>query len=200
MTAWKSKVEDRFVSGGEPTGDHFRVQRGQEGALVVVAGAVGVVGERGLLGQRGQPGQQCGGRVAQQQVVDVGDPPGPGQFQRQQAQQPAGGGHDPGAGVAGAADQGGQVQGDQVGHQQQQPGPVGVEPLGLGGEVQRCGSGQPGVAARGRRRGAGVGVGGAQQPPESLLGEDLAHAGAVERCALGAQARGDLVGRQPVAA
>ena len=89
------QVEDRFLAGGQPTGDHRCVQGGEERALVLVAGAVGVVGQRGLLRQRGQRGEQRGGRVAQQQVIDVGHPPGPGQFQRQQAQQPAGGGHDP---------------------------------------------------------------------------------------------------------
>jgi hypothetical protein len=135
------QVEDRFLAGGQPTGDHRCVQGGEERALVLVAGAVGVVGQRGLLRQRGQRGEQRGGRVAQQQVIDVGDPPGPGQFQRQQRQQPTGGGHDPGAGVARRADQGGQVEGDQVGHQQQQPRPVGVEPLWAGGEVQRGGPG-----------------------------------------------------------
>ena len=122
------QVEDRLVGGGQPAGDHLGVQGGEEGALVVVAGAVGVVGERALLGQRGQPGQQRGGRVGQQQVIDVGDPPGAGEFQRQQGQQPAGGGHDPGAGVAGRVDQGGQVEGDQVGDQQQQPGLGRVHP------------------------------------------------------------------------
>jgi len=43
------QVEDCLVGGGEPAGDHLGVEGGEEGALVVVAGAVGVVGERGLL-------------------------------------------------------------------------------------------------------------------------------------------------------
>jgi hypothetical protein len=60
------QVEDRFLAGGEPGRDHLGVQGGEEGALVVVAGAVGVVGERALLGQCGQPGQQRRGGVGQQ--------------------------------------------------------------------------------------------------------------------------------------
>ncbi len=194
------QVEDRLVAGGEPAGDHLLVQRGQEGALVVVAGAVGVVGECGLLRQRGQPGQQRGGRVGQQQVIDVGDAPGPGQFQGQQAQQPAGGGHHPGAGVAGRLDQGGQIQGDQVGYQQQQPGLGRVHPGRPGGEVQDRGAGQPGVAAGRSRRGGGLLGRVAQQPPEPFLGEDFPDAGAVERGGFGGQLRGDLVGRQALAA
>jgi hypothetical protein len=45
-------------------------------------------------------------------------------LERQQGQQPADRGDDPGAGVAGLADQGGQGQGHQVGDGQQQPGPL----------------------------------------------------------------------------
>ena len=130
------QVEDRFIAGGEPVGNHLGVQGGEGAVLVVVAGAIGVVGERGLLRQGGQPGQQRCGGVGQQQVIDVGDPPGPGQFQCQQRQQPGGGGYDAGAGVAGLADQGGQVEGDQVGYQQQQSGLAGVAPVRPGGEVQ----------------------------------------------------------------
>jgi len=116
------EVDDRLGVGGEPAADHRGIQRRQEAALVVVAGAVGVVGERGLLGQHRQPGEQGGGRTAQEQVVDVGDLPGAGQLQRQQRQRPRHGGHHPGPGVAGGAlDQPGQVEGDQVGHEQQQP-------------------------------------------------------------------------------
>jgi hypothetical protein len=99
------QVEDRVFGGGQPGVDHLLVEGGQKPALVVVAGAVGVVGERGLLRQGGQPGEQGGGRVGQQQVIDVGDPPGAGQLERQQRQQPRGRGHHPGAGVAGLAHQ-----------------------------------------------------------------------------------------------
>jgi hypothetical protein len=38
----------------------------------------------------------------------------------------------------------------------------------------------------------------AQQPPEPLLGPDLAHAGSVQRRALHGQPRGDLIGGQPL--
>ncbi len=38
--------------------------------------------------QRRHPGEQGGGRVIEQ-VIDVGDPPGAGELERQQGQQPA---------------------------------------------------------------------------------------------------------------
>ena len=106
-----------------------------------------------LLGQRGQPGEQRRGGVGQQQVIDVGDPPGAGELERQQRQQPAGRGHDSGAGVAGLVDQGGQVEGDQVGHHQQQPGLGRVDPrAGQAAKSSSGGAGQSGVAAGGGRR------------------------------------------------
>ena len=40
---------------------------------------------------------------------------------------------------------------------------------------------QPGPAPGGGRCGTGLGLGVAQQPPETFFGEDLGHAGAVER-------------------
>src|SRR6266704_613273 len=106
------QVEDGLLGGGQPGRDHGGVQAGEEGALVVVAGAVGVLGQGRLLRQGGQPGQQ-----------------------------PTGGGNHAVAGVAGLFGQGGQVQGDQVGDGQQQPGHAGVHPRRPGGEVERGGPG-----------------------------------------------------------
>ena len=113
------QVEDRVGGGGEPGVDHLRVQGGQEAALVVVAGAVGVVGQGGLLRQGGQTSEQRCGGVGQQQVVDVGDPAGAGQLQRQQRQQPRRGGHHPGARIAGPFHQVGQAELDQIRYEQQ---------------------------------------------------------------------------------
>ena len=93
-------------------------------------------------------------------------------------------------------DQGGQVQGDQVGDGQQQPGQPGLGAGGDGGEVDDGGPGQLGVPAGGGGAGAGLGRGAAQQPAEPLLGEDLPDPGAVERGALGAQPGADLMHRQ----
>jgi hypothetical protein len=62
-----------------------------------------------FFGSTKQPGEQGGGGVGEQ-VINVGDPPGAGELQRQQGQQPADIGDDTGAGVAGGPDQGGQVQ------------------------------------------------------------------------------------------
>ena len=162
---------------------------------MVVGEPVGVVGERGFLRQDGQPGEQGAGRVGEQ-VIDVGDPAGAGQLQREQRQQPRHGGDDGGAGVAGRCDQGGQVQGDQVGDGQQQTGQPGLGAGGERGEVDDRGAGQLGVPAGGGRAGAGLGRGAAQQPAEAFLGEDLPDPGAVERGSLGVQPGTDLMHRQ----
>jgi len=156
----KVEVEEGVLGGGQARADHLLVQGGQEALLVVVAEPVGVVGERGFLRQYRQPGEQGAGRVADQ-VVDVGDAPGGGQLQRQQGQDPAGGGDRRGAGVAGLGHQGGQVEGDQVGDHQQQPGQAGVGAGGERGEVDDRRPGQVRVAPGGRRAGAGLGLGAA---------------------------------------
>ena len=162
---------------------------------MVVGEPVGVISQRGFLRQDGQPGEQGAGRVADQ-VIDVGHPAGAGQLQRQQRQQPRHRRDDGGAGVAGRRDQGGQVQGDQVGQCEQQAGQPGLGAGRDGGEVEDRGPGQPGVPPGGGRAGAGLGRGAAQQPAEPLLGQDLPDPGAVERSALGAQPGADLVHRQ----
>ena len=77
-----------------------------------------------LFGSTDTPGEQGAGRVADQ-VLDGGDTPGGGQRQRQQGQDLVDGGDRCGAGVAGLGDQGGQVEGDQVGDHEQQPGQAG---------------------------------------------------------------------------
>ena len=144
------QVEDRLARGGQAGADHLLVQGGQEPLLVGVGEPVGVVGERGLLRQHGEPGEQRGGGIGEQ-VIDVGDPPGAGELEGQQGQQPAGRGDDAGAGVAGRGGQGGQVQGGQVGNGQQQPGPGRVQPLRPGAEVDDLRRGQGGVPAGGGR-------------------------------------------------
>ena len=179
----KIQVENCLVAGGEPAGDHLLVEGGQEPLLVVVGQPVGVVGERGLLGQDRQPGQQGGGGVGEQ-VIDVADAPGGGELEGQQGQQVAGGGDRLGAGVASRGDQRGQVEGDQVGDGQQQPGHGGVGVCGQGGEVGDGGGRQPGVAAGGGRAGAGLGRGAAQQPGEPFLAQDVADGGAAQRGSL----------------
>ena len=193
------EVEDGLVAGGEPAGDHLGVQGGQEPLLVVVGEPAGVVGERGFLRQDGQPGEQGAGRVGQQ-VIDVGDPAGAGQLQREQGQQPRHRRDDRGARIPGLAGQGGQIQGYQVGQREQQPGQPGLGAGGEGGEVDDRGPGQPHVPAGGGRAGAGLGRGAAQQPAEALLGKDLPYPSAVERGAPSAQPGTDLIDRQALAA
>ncbi len=193
------QVEDRLFRGGQPAADHLLVQGGQEPLLVIMRQPVGVIGEHGFLRQRRHPGEQpCGG--VGQQVIDMGDPPGPGELERQQGQQPVHGGDDPGAWVASCADQGGQVQGHQVGDGQQQPCLRGLQPVRPGGQVDDPGRGQAGVPAGGGRGDAGLRIGAAQQPPEPLLGQDLTDRRPVERGALGGQPPGDLIGRQALPA
>ena len=68
----------------------------------------------------------------------------------------------------------GQVEGDQVGDGQQQPGHGGVRAAGQGGEVGDGRGWQRGVPAGGGRADAGPGRGAAQQPPESFLAQDVA--------------------------
>ena len=194
------QVEDRVVGGGQPGVDHFGVEGGQEPALVVVAGAVGVVGERGFLRQHRQPGEQGRGRVGDQQVIDVGDAAGAGQLQRQQRQQPGGRGHHPGARVAGRRTRSGSPSATRSGISSSSPAlPVSV----VAGQVSKSiravrGSRVSRPAVAGLVLAIGLGV--AQQPPEAFLGEDLAHAGAIQRGVLGGQPRGDLVGGQPFSA
>ena len=173
----------------EPGGDQLGVKGGEELPLVVVGEPIGVVGKGGLLRQDRQPGEQGAGRVIEQ-VIDMGHPPGGGQLERQQAQQPRYRRDHPGAGVAGRPRQGGQVQGDQVGDGEQQTGEPGGGRGGEGGEVDDLGGGQFCVPPGGAGADAGLGLGVAQQPPEAFLGQDLPDPGAVQRPALRCQPRG----------
>ena len=191
------QVEDRFAAGGQARADHLPVEGGEEALLVSVRQPVGVAGQGGFLGQHREPGEQRGGGVGEQ-VIDVGDPPGAGELERQQGQQPRHRGDDPGAGVAGRRGQGGQVQRHQVRDGEQQPGPGAVQPVRPGTEVDDPAAGQVRVAAGGGRGDAGLGLRAAQQPPEPLLGEDLRDRGAVQRGVLGLQPPGDLIGGQPL--
>ena len=130
-----------------------------------------------------------------EQVIDVGDPPGAGQLQRQQGQQPADGRDDAGAGVAGRRDQRGQVQDTRSGMASSSPARVvstcsGQVPKSITAAAGRFVS-RPGVAGEMlASRGA------AQQPAEPLLGQDLRDRGAVQRGALRRQPGGNLVGGQ----
>jgi hypothetical protein len=132
----------------------------------------------------------------QEQVIDVGDAAGGGELQREQGQDPADRRDRGGAGVAGLADQGGQVEGDQVGNDQQQAGEPGVGAGREGAEVDEAGAGQRGLSAGGARRGALLRLRAAKQPAGSFLGEDLADAGAVQRGSRGGQPGADLIDRQ----
>ena len=166
---------------------------------MVMGEPVGVVGEGGLFRQDRQPGEQGAGRVVEQ-IIDVGDPPGGGELEGQQGQQPRCGWDDAGAGVAGLAGQGGQAEGDQVGDREQQPGQPGAGGGGEGAEVDDPGRGEGGVPPGGGRAEAGRGLGVAQQPAEAFLGQDLPDPGAVQRSALGREPGADLVDRQALAA
>jgi hypothetical protein len=73
MTAWKSRSKIACSLVANPPAIIFVSKGGQQGALVLVAGAVGVVGERGLFRQRGQTGQQCCARRNPVSAVCAGD-------------------------------------------------------------------------------------------------------------------------------
>ena len=166
---------------------------------MAVRQAVGVIGQRGLFRQDRHPGEQGGGGVGEQ-VIDVGDPPGAGELERQQGRQPRHCGDDPRAGVAGVFDQGGQAERDQVGDGRQQPGPGGVQ-LGLPGAEAGDRRGRQVRVAAGRGRADAFGRGrAAQQPAEPLFCEDLRDGGAVQRGALGGQPGGDLISGQALPA
>ena len=185
------EVQVEHLALGQPGREHDAVQGGQERALAAVVEPIGVLGQRALLRQRGQAGEQ-GGTWVGGQVVDVGDPPGGGELEGQQRKDGADGGDLAGAGVARLGDQAGQVQGDQVGHGQQQPGhPCRACGRKLG-EVKHLGAGQ--LLAE---HAAALVVGSAPQPGEPLGGEDLPDTSAIERGALGGQRCRDLVDGVP---
>ena len=88
-----------------------------------------------VLGSAVSPVNSAAAGVAGQ-VVDVGDPPGRGELEREQGQQVGDRGDVAGAGVSGRVDEAGQVQGEQVGQGEQQPGQPGRVAAGeLAGDV-----------------------------------------------------------------
>jgi hypothetical protein len=162
---------------------------------MIVGEPVGVVGERGLLRQHRHPGEQPGGGVGEQ-VVDVRHPPGAGELERQQRQQPVERGDHGSAGIARSTDQARKVEGDQVGEHEQQPGSDGVKAFWPGGKADQLRPGQLRVTPWGRRTDAPCRFGPTQQPAEAFFGQDLCDRGAIERSPLEAKAGGDLIGRQ----
>jgi hypothetical protein len=119
------EVQVEVAAFGEAVAGHGGVERGEEPALAFVGEPVAVGRQRGGLGQRDEPGEQPGGGI-RGEVVDVADPAGADEFERQERQDRAQCRDDAGAGVAGCADQAGQVERDQVGHGQEEPGQLRV--------------------------------------------------------------------------
>ena len=121
------EVEVESLPAGQALGQAGPVQGLEQGHLAAALQAVGVGGQGGGLGQGHQPREQRRPGVGGD-VVDVGDPPGRGELERQQGEQ-VGAGGDLGSGwVACGTDQPGQVQGQQVGDRQQQTGQLGLRP------------------------------------------------------------------------
>ena len=81
--------------GGDPAGEELLV--------VVPLGAVGIVGGEGGLGQDVEAGEQAEGLI-EVEIADVAAPLLVEQFQGEQTQEGAGGGHHLGAGIAGPLD------------------------------------------------------------------------------------------------
>lgn len=170
------------------SGEHGLAEAGEQSSLGAVVEAVGVGGQRGGLGQGHQPGEGPGADISGQ-VVDVGDPTGAYQLECQQGEYVVDRRDDRGPGVAGGGDQAGQVQGDQLGDGEEQPGHLG---LGGGGELveleQAC---LAGVVAK---RCAALAWRPDRQARKAGLGEDLGHPGAIERGRGARQGLGDLGG------
>ena len=183
------EVQVDRVAGGQPGLEAGLVQSGQERGLLGVFEPVGVGGQRGGLGQRGQAGEQRRTGVGGQ-FLDVGDPAGAGELERQQRQHRTHRRDDRGARIAGVCDQAGQIQGDQVRDGQQQPGELGVDLFGPLVEVHHAGA-RLGLAPRQ----ATLGVRARPHPREAFLGEHLGHPGPVQLGALGGQDLGDLIRR-----
>ena len=133
------RVEVPAGVGDQVGGEHGLAQGGEQPGLAAAVEPVGVGGQRGGLGQRDQPGEQPRAGVGGE-VVDVGDPADADQLQREQAQEVAGGRDHRGARVAGRTDQGGQVEGDQLGDGQQQPGDLRLHPGRQVGELEQLGA------------------------------------------------------------
>ena len=182
------EVQVDGVAGGEPGGEGGLVQGGEERGLFGVGESVGVGGQRGGFGQRGEAGEQRRTGVGGE-FLDVGDPAGAGELERQQRQHRTQRRDDGGAGIAGGPDQTGQVQGDQVRDGQQQPGELGVDVPGPLGEVHDAG---PWLGLTPRQATLGVGAG--PQPWEAFLGEHFSDPGPVQLGALGGEYLGDLMG------
>jgi len=76
------EVQVERLAVGQPGGQCRFVEGGQERGLPGVLQPVGVGGQRGGLRQGREPGEQGGAGVGGD-VVDMGDPPGAGQLERQ---------------------------------------------------------------------------------------------------------------------
>ena len=188
------EVQVEVAALGQAAIEHAAVERGEEPALAFMGQPIAVGGERGRFGQRGQPGEQPSGGVGGE-IVDMGDAAYTDELERQQRQHRADRGDDPGAGIAGGGDHPGHVEGDQVGHRQQQAGQLGVASLGQRLEVDHLGAGQGLAAGRATRH-----IGSAPQAFEAFGGDHLGDAGAVQRGAFRAQRHRDLVDLVPGAA
>ena len=108
--------------------------------------------------------------------------------------------HDPGAGVAGSSTSAGRSRASRSGTSSSSPALPVSTLAGQLAQSRRAVRGRSGVAPGRGRRDAGDRLGMAQQPPEAFFGEDLGHAGPVQRRALDTQRGGDLVGGQALSA
>jgi len=185
------EVQVQRLAVSQPGRDRRLVQGGQECCLPGVFEPVGVGGQRGGLGQRSQPGEQGCARVGGD-VIDVGDPPGRGELERQQRQQIRQGRDLRGRRVARRGHHVRHAERDQVRDHQQQPRQPGLGTLGEGSEVQGLG---PDLDLPGWP--AALGVGAAPHPGQALVSDHLGDPGPVQRRALGRERCGDLVDGMP---
>ena len=105
--------EQQRCQGGDPAGEEL--------LLVGPLGAVGVIGGVGVLGQDVEAREQAEGLI-EVEIADMTAPLLVEQFQRQQAQQGAGGGHHLRAGIAGPVDDLVEAEAGQQGQEQEDAG------------------------------------------------------------------------------
>ena len=175
------EVEVESRPAGQSVGWAGPVRSLQLRHLAAMLQAVGVGGQGGGLGQGGQPREQRCARIGGE-VVDVGDPPGLGELQRQPGDQVGDGGYPGGGWIPCGPHQLAQVQGEQVGDRRQQTGPLGLRAGWQLAEVDELSPG-PDLPAHSSPDSLRV----TPQPGQPFGCHDRGDPGAVEGDALGRQ-------------
>ena len=181
------KVEVEALARDQPELTLAGHERFEQRQVVLARGAVRVAGQMGALGQHVQPAEQAQ-RAVVHDVVDVRASPLLVQLQRQQRQQRVERRQLRGPRVTRLGDQRADVELDQLGHQQKQPGVLGGDPLPRGPVLL----GQTPGLGRHQRQRLGLGLRLALEASEALLAGQLPDRGTRQRHPLGAKCPLDL--------